>query len=507
MAEDVKADPMKEKFRPEETSLDQELNEALTGVEVDSLYGFDKPQPAPQQSEAPREIGGKQVRRGKIISIGKEEAFVELGGKSQGIVPLIQFVEEPQVGQEQDFLVERYDEREGVILLSVKGAAAANVSWDNLELGQIVEGTVTGMNKGGLEVDVKGMRGFMPAGQIDIYFHKDISVFLGQKIQAEVTKFERSAKNLVLSRRNILEREKEEKKKVLMAELEAGQMRQGTVRSVMDFGAFVDLGGADGLIHVSEMSHRRGVKPSDFVKEGDLVDVKIIKLDKESGKISLSLKQAMPDPWGGIENRYAVGSVVTGRVAKVENFGAFIEVEEGIEGLLPVSEMSWQRIRHPSDVVKAGDTLKLSVIRLEPESRKMTFSLKAAGPDPWASAKEKYPPNTVVTGKVTRAVDFGAFVEIEPGLEGLVHISELAPHRVKQTSDVVKQGQEVQARVLDVDLNARRMSLSIRRVAEEVAPPPAPVPVDPAAVAAAAAAAEKKKKKRAQLKGGLDWNW
>ncbi|QOV89597.1 S1 RNA-binding domain-containing protein [Humisphaera borealis] len=506
MAEDLKADPFKEKFRADESALDSELNAALTGVEVDSLYGFDKPQPAAATpTEGPREIGGKQVRHGKIVSISKDEAFVEFGGKSQGIVPLIQFAEPPVVGQEQDFLVERYDVHEGVILLSVKGASAANVSWENLEAGQIVEGTVTGMNKGGLEIDVKGMRGFMPAGQIDIYFHKDISVFLGQKMQAEVTKFERAAKNLVLSRRNILEREKEEKKKVLMAELAPGQMRQGTVRSVMDFGAFVDLGGADGLIHVSEMSHRRGVKPSDFVKEGDLVDVKIIKMDAASGKISLSLKQAMPDPWGGIENRYAVGTLVTGRVAKVENFGAFIEVEEGIEGLLPVSEMSWTRIRHPSDVVKAGDTIKLSVIRMDPAARKMTFSLKAAGPDPWATAKEKYPPNTIITGKVTRAVDFGAFVEVEAGLEGLVHISELAPHRVKQTGDVVKPGQEIQARVLDIDLNARRMSLSIRRVAEE--PPPPPTPVDPAAVAAAAAAAEKKKKKRAELKGGLDWNW
>lgn len=506
MAEDLKADPFKEKFRPDESALDQELNAALTGVEVDSLYGFDKPQPtASATEEAPREVGGKQVRRGKIVSITKDEAFVELGGKSQGIVPIIQFAEEPQVGQEQDFLVEKYDVSEGIILLSVKGASAANVSWDNLEVGQIVDGNVTGMNKGGLEVDVKGMRGFMPAGQIDIYFHKDISVFLGQKIQAEVTKFDKAGKNLVLSRRNILEREKEEKKKKLLQEISPGQMRQGTVRSVMDFGAFVDLGGADGLIHVSEMSHRRGVKPSDFVKEGDLVDVKIIKIDPATGKISLSLKQAMPDPWGGIENRYTVGTLVTGRVAKVENFGAFIEVEEGIEGLLPVSEMSWTRIRHPSDVVKAGDTIKLSVIKLDPASRKMTFSLKAAGPDPWATAKEKYPPNTVITGKVTRAVDFGAFVEVEAGLEGLVHISELAPHRVKQTTDVVKPGQEIQARVLDIDLNARRMSLSIRRVAEEVAPPPAPV--DPAAAAAAAAAAEKKKKKRAELKGGLDWGW
>ena len=497
MAEDAKVDPFKQKFRPDESALDQELDSALTGVEVDQLYGFDKPQPSSSGGPGgPQEVGGKQVRRGKIITMNTDDAFVELGGKSPGVVSLQQFAELPVIGQEMDFVVERYDASEGVVILSVKGAAAANVNWENLEPGQIVEGTVSGMNKGGLEIDVKGMRAFMPAGQIDLYFHKDISTFLGQKMQVEVTKFERAAKNLVVSRRNILEREKEEQKKKLLTEITAGQMRQGTVRSVMDFGAFVDLGGADGLIHVSEMSHRRGVKPSDFVKEGDLVDVKIIKIDPATGKISLSLKQAMPDPWTGIESRYATGTLVTGRVAKVESFGAFIEVEEGIEGLLPVSEMSYQRIRHPSDVVKVGDTIKLTVLRVEPTARKLTFSLKAAGPDPWASAKERYAPNTVITGKVTRAVDFGAFIEVEPGLEGLVHISELAPHRVKQTSDVVKPGQEVQARVLELDTTARRMALSIRKVAEPVA---APVEVTPAAAA--------KKKKRPELRGGLDWNW
>ena len=513
---DQAADPYKAKFRPDESALDQEVDAALSGVAVDALYGFDKPQqvvgggPADAEgADAPQTVGGKQLRRGTITSLGKDDAFVELGGKSEGVVPLIQFVEPPVVGQEMDFLVERYDKQEGVILLSVKGAAAANVSWENMEVGQIVEGTVTGMNKGGLEVDVKGMRAFMPAGQIDLYFHKDISVFLGQRMQCEVTKFERNAKNLVLSRRNILEREKEEKKKETLKELEVGQMRKGTVRSVMDFGAFVDLGGVDGLIHVSQMSHRRGVKPSDFVKEGDIVDVKILKMDAATGKISLSIKDAMPDPWTGIENRYAVGTEVTGRIAKVENFGAFVEVEEGIEGLLPVSEISYQRIRHPSDVVKVGDTLKLSVIRLDPAARKLTFSLKAAGPDPWKEASSKYAVGSVVTGKVTRTVDFGAFIEVEPGLEGLAHISELAPTRIKATTDAVKVGQEVKAKVLEVDPNARRMSLSVRRGNE--APPKPLTPEEIAARAKAdadkAKAEEKRKKKRSELKGGLDWNW
>jgi small subunit ribosomal protein S1 len=246
------------------------------------------------------------------------------------------------------------------------------------------------------------------------------------------------------------------------------------------------------------MSHRRGVKPSDFVKVGDIVDVKIVRFDRDTGKLSLSLKQAMADPWVGAETKYAVGTQVTGRVSKVESFGAFIEVEEGVEGLLPVSEISWQRIRHPSDVVKEGDTLRLTVISQDPAQRRMSFSLKQAGPDPWANVNERYATEMVVDGKVTRVVDFGAFVELEPGLEGLVHISELADHRVRSAGDVVKPGDAVRVRVLEIDPPGRRISLSIKRAKEDVAP---------AADATTAPAQPAKKKKKTELRGGLDWNW
>ena len=510
-------DPYKEKYRPQDATLEQEVDAALGGLSMESLYGFDKPQPEAIQTPAvgtdanapggapggppaaTRVPGQRNLRRGRVMHLTKDDAFIDFGGKSQGIVPLQQFEQEPKVGDEMEFVVDRYDEREGLLILHPKGAAAANVSWETLEIGQIVEGNVTGMNKGGLEVDIKGMRGFMPAGQVDLYFQKDISTFIGQKVKAEVTQFDPRGKNLVLSRRNILEREKEEARVKLLAELEEGQTRRGTVRSVTDFGAFVDLGGADGLLHVSEMSWKRGQKPSDFVKLGDIVDVKVIKLDKASGKMSLSLKQAMADPWSGAETRYPVGTTVTGRVTRVEPFGAFIEVEEGLEGLLPVSEMSWQRIRHPSDVVKPGDTIKLVVISADPAQRRMSFSLKQAGPDPWSTVKDRYAQDMVVDGKVTRVVDFGAFVELEPGLEGLVHISELANTRVRTAGDVVKPGQDVKVRVLEVDKDARRVSLSLKRATE-------PAPTAAAALAAAAAtAAPAKKKKRPELRGGLDF--
>ncbi|HET6246205.1 MAG TPA: S1 RNA-binding domain-containing protein [Tepidisphaeraceae bacterium] len=491
-------DPYKEKFRADaDPELDKQVDAALAGLSLDQLMETNKRQESdkPEGQSSPPPTGGN-VRRGKVVSIGKDDVFVDFGGKSQGICSLLQF-NEVKIGDEFDFNVDRYDESEGLLLLNRKGVLTSGVNWENLEIGQIVEGLVTGMNKGGLELDIKGMRAFMPAGQVDLYFNKDISVFLSQKMVVEVTQFDRTAHNLVVSRRHILEREKEEQKKKLMAELAVDQMRRGVVRNVTDFGAFVDLGGVDGLLHVSEMSHRRGRHPSEFVKVNDLVDVKVTRIDPNSGKISLSLKAAMADPWNGVETRYTTGTQLTGRVVRVEPFGAFIEVEEGIEGLLPVSEMSWQRIRHPADIVKEGDTIKLVVLTIDPTARKMTFSLKQAGPDPWAGAAEKYPVHSVVTGTVTRVVDFGAFVELEPGLEGLIHISELAPTRIRAASDVVKPGQEVKARVMEINKDARRISLSLKRAVEPVA----------AAAPAAPAGPPPKKKKRPELRGGLDWNW
>jgi small subunit ribosomal protein S1 len=343
----------------------------------------------------------------------------------------------------------------------------------------------------------------MPAGQVNLFFEKDISVYLGQKLVVEVTQADALTHNLVVSRRNVLEKEKEEAKKKLLEEIQEGDNRRGTVRSVTDFGAFVDLGGADGLVHVSEMSYKRIKHPSEVVKVGDQVDVKILKADKTTGKLSLSMRQAQPDPWADLANRYPQGTGVNGKVARVENFGAFVEIEEGIEGLLPVSEMSWQRIRSPKDVVKPGDNLRLVVIAIDPSQRKLTFSLKQAGPDPWKEAAEKFAPDQVVNGKVTRVVDFGAFIELEPGLEGLAHISELSTQRVRTAGDAVKPGQEVRVRILEVDKEARRVSLSIRRAIE--APPPSPEQL-------AQIEAQKKKKadrekKRGELKGGLDFDF
>jgi small subunit ribosomal protein S1 len=481
-------DPYKQKFRPDaDAKLDAQVDDVLGDLSLEKLYEFDKAQP--------RESTTKGLRRGKIVSIDADDAFVDLGGKSQGIVSLLQFPGElPKIGDELDFNVDRYDPSEGLLILTLKGAKATNVSWETLEVGQIVEGTVTAVNKGGLEIAIKNMRAFMPSGQVDIYHVPDLEQFINQKIIAEVTDVQREGRNIVLSRRNVLEQQREEQKKKLMAELAEGQIRRGTVRNVMDFGAFVDLGGVDGLLHVSEMSFRRVRNPSEIVKIGDVLDVKILKIDKETGKLSLSLKQARGvDPWNDAGTKYATGSFVTGRVTKVESFGAFIEVEEGIEGLLPVSEMSHRRIKSASEVVKEGDTVRLVVLSVDPMARRMSFSLKQAGPDPWSSVHERYSTDSVIAATISRVVDFGAFAELEPGLEGLIHISELTDKQVRSAGDVVKAGDSVNLRILEIDKENRRMSLSLKRAIGAVTPE-----------MTAAAGPPVKKKKRPELRGGLD---
>jgi small subunit ribosomal protein S1 len=491
-------DQLKEKFRPDQdAALDAQLEEALQGVSLEQLYAA---QPGVEAGEAGRN------RKGRILSVNQNtgEVFVDFGGKSQGIAAISQFEELPQAGAEMEFTVERFDPGQGLLIVTRKGALASNVTWENLEIGQIVEGLVTAMNKGGLELQIKNMRAFMPAGQVNLYFEKDISTYLGQKLAVEVIQFDRDSRKLVVSRKTILERERDASREKALAELAEGAVVRGTVRSVMDYGAFVDLGGVDGLVHVSEITHRRGAKPSDFVKEGDVVDVKVLRIDRETGKIGLSLKQTMADPWVGAEGKYAVGTQLTGRVARLAPFGAFIEIEEGMEGLLPISEMSWNRIKHPSDVMKEGDTLKLVVISMDPSAKKLSFSLRQAGPNPWAEAAGHYATGTNTRGTVTRVVDFGAFVELEPGMEGLVHISELSDQRVRQAGDVVKPGQEVEVRVLEVDPKARRISLSMKQAG-------AKGEAIRAAAKAAGERAESDKRKRDErrknkpLKGGLEW--
>lgn len=453
--------------------LEREVNEALGGQSIEELMQAaeqDQAGEAGEQAASAEQSGGElhhDVRRGRIAAIRGEDVFVELAGeanKLQGIVPLQQFDRPPRLGAIMDFVVDRVDEGEGLVYLSREGAVS-RATWDQLQRGTAVEARVMGTNKGGLELEmVGGIRAFMPASQIDLHHVGELEPFVGQKLEAAVQEIDRRSKKVVLSRRQLLQTRREQAKEKVLGEIEPGQVREGTVSNIVPFGAFVDLGGVDGLVHVSDMSYTHVDKPQDVVSQGEKVQVKVLSVDKENERISLGLKQVQPDPWEGIENRYRVGDQVSGKVVRTTNFGAFIELEPGVEGLLPISEMSWRRIGKAEEVVKQGDTVRLAVLSMDPEKRRLSLSLKQSQGDPWVGAEHKYPAGEVVEGKVIGTTDFGAFVELEPGIEGLVHISELADRRVGKVEDVVKPGQTHKLRVLEISEEDRRARLSIKQV-------------------------------------------
>ena len=460
-------DPTKETFRRDsDAALDAEVESAMAGASMDQLMaGSDTPAAALQDR-----LRGTQAGTVVSVDLSNHEIMVDLGGKHQAILPTHDFETMPEEGEFIDIDIEKYDADEGIYRATKKGAARKVGGWDEMRPGMIVEATVTGMNKGGLECRVgqTAIKAFMPAGQVDVAFHKDLSLFIDQKLACKVTKIDKRERNLVLSRRAVIEAERKEAKGRLAKELDEGMVLKGTVKSVKDFGAFVDIGGMDGLLHVSQLTHRRMANAADFIKEGDEVEVRIDSFDREKGKISLSLSHTPPNPWESAETQLSPGTEVNGRVTRVENFGAFVEVEDGIEGLLPTSEMSWSRIRHPSELVKVGDSIRLAVLLVDAKARKLTLSLKSVGGDPWAEATSKYQPGQAYEATITQVADFGAFARLEEGVEGLIHISELANNRIRRTEDVVQLGQVVQARVLQVDPEKRRLRLSLKQRDEKV---------------------------------------
>jgi small subunit ribosomal protein S1 len=454
-----------------DADVDAEIEAALGGTDISAML-----EKSAEANPSDDKLRGTQAGMVSRVDLTKGEILVDLGGKHQAVVPTKQFDPVPDEGEFVEVDIEAYDAAEGIYKAHKKGAARKIGAWEELKQGQVVEATVTGMNKGGLECRVgqTAIRAFMPAGQVDPGFQKDISVFLNQKIQAKITKLDKAERNVVLSRRAVIEAEARQARVKTLESLEEGSLVKGTVKSVKDFGAFVDLGGVDGLLHVSQLTHRRMANAADFIKVGDEVEVRVDKIDlgspakagkgpaKGGSKIALSLSHRPPDPWEQAEIKYAIGSQVTGRVTRIENFGCFVELEEGIEALLPASETSWRRVRHPSEVTDVGEQLRLMVIGIEPKARKLTLSLKQAAGDPWAEVASKYPAGSSHKGKVTRVADFGAFVELEEGVDGLVHISELSNQRVRRTEDVVKLGQEVEARVLEADAEKRRLRLTLK---------------------------------------------
>ena len=474
----------------DDAQTNRELAEQLGGVSPEELERMAAAQPRPVGPDEKGRIAGK------VISISGEDVFVDVGGKSEGVAPLSEFEpdEPPQVGQVLEFIPHGFDKESGLMRLSLQ-EAVVDANLDTLRVGDVVKARVTGSNIGGLELRVHGLRGFMPMSQVDLVRHEDFAAFMGRWLECEVTEIDRRGKNLVLSRRRVLERAREEERQQLRFQLQEGQTRKGVVRRLTDFGAFVDLGGIDGLLHVSDMSYARVNHPREILKKDQEIDVKVLKVDLVKDRISLGLKQLQTDPWTHIEGKYKVGETIEGKITKLMDFGAFVQLEEGIEGLIPISEMSWtQRVMHPKDVVAAGDAVRVVILAVDANKRKLSLSLKALGEDPWSNVTERYTPDSAVSGAVTRTTNFGAFVQLEDGIEGLIHISELSHQRVRAVTDVVKVGEVVQVRVLSVDPEQRRIALSMKATKDE----PEPASAEPTAP-------QPDKKRKRALRGGLSF--
>lgn len=498
--------------------LQKELDDALGDMSIEQLIEAD----STSQPVAKRADG---VKIGTVIDIQGDDIFVDFGGKTQGLLPAAQFADDPlpEIGSKVEVTIEGYDGSEGVLLLSRPGAVLA-ATWATLRPGQIVEAFVTGQNKGGLEVKFNGIDGFIPVSMIDMNRTEDMGPFVGTKLKCEVLEVDTDRESVTLSRRAVMERESAEKRKETMLTLAEGKIVRGVVRSIMPYGAFVDIGGVDGLLHISDMSFRRIEDPHEVVKEGQQIEVKILKVDREAEKFSLGLKQVMPDPWTGADTKWPPNEVVTGRVTRLADFGAFVELEEGVEGLVPMSEMSFtHRVKSASEVVTVGDTIKVRVLSVDMARKRVSLSLKRVGDDPWMGASARWPVGTTVDGVVTRLADFGAFVELTSGVEGLVHISELSDQRVRAVNEAVREGEAVKAKVLDVDEERHRISLSIRAIkidpnytgaaSAKVAAGAASAAAPAAGAASAPAAAAQppvveppkpEKKRKTALKGGLD---
>lgn len=439
---------------------------------------------------------------GRIISINGPDVFVDIGSKSEGVLPLDEFEPDapPTIGQVLSLVPQGFDRESGLMRLSLR-EARVQADLESLRIGDVVKGRVTGSNIGGLELRVHGLRGFMPMSQVDLVRHDDFASFMGHWLECEVTEIDRRGKKVVLSRRRVLEKERAEEREQLRFQLAEGQVRKGVVRRLADFGAFVDLGGIDGLLHISDISYSRLGHPREMLKEGQEIEVKVLKVDLVKDRISLGLKQLAADPWSMVDTRYRVGETIEGRVTKLMDFGAFVELEAGVEGLIPVSELSWtQRINHPKDVLHVGDSVRVAVLGVSAEKRKISLSLKALGADPWTGAGERYQPEAIISGLVTRTTTFGAFIQLEEGIEGLVHISQLSDQRVRSVGDVLKIGEVVQVRVLTVDAPQRRISLSLKGIGGS-----AESSVAQEAATAAATPQPKKKDRKKPLRGGLSW--
>ncbi len=429
-------------------------------------------------AEVQQEYAQGRIVDGRIVEINDEWALMDVGFKSEGTVSLSEWgadEDPPKVGDVVKVLIEEMedelgaaDDPYGMISLS-KRKAEKIIEWEammeSVAEGQVVTGTVIRKIKGGLLVDI-GVNVFLPGSQVDIRRPGDIGDFIGRVIQAEVLKIDDTRRNIVISRRSLIERQREEDRAYLMKELEINQVRKGIVKNIADFGAFVDLGGIDGLLHITDMAWERIGHPTEMVSIDQEIEVKVLHIDREKQKIALGLKQKDRNPWENIEGKYPVESTHTGEVVNVMSYGAFVKLEPGIEGLVHISEMSWtKRVNHPSELVNIGDSIEVKILGVDPEGQQLSLGMKQTQKNPWDEVIERYPEGTDVVGKVRNLTNYGAFIELEEGIDGLLHVSDMSwTRKIGHPSELLEKGQEIKCKVLSVDEQRRRIALGLKQL-------------------------------------------
>ncbi len=424
-----------------------------------------------------QELREGEIVKGEIIEIRPDHAVVDIGYKSEGTISLSEFSKnadgkpDVKVGDKVDVLLERWEDEDGLIVLSKEKADKLKV-WDEIsdavDNDELVEGTIVARVKGGLSVDI-GVKAFLPGSQVDLRPIRNLEKLIGQKFQFKIIKFNKRRGNIVLSRRVLLEKEREALKTDTLKKLKVGAVLPGIVKNITEYGAFIDLGGIDGLLHITDMSWGRVNHPSQVFAVGDEVDVMVLKYDQESERVSLGMKQINEDPWNHADERYEIGSKVGGKVVSLTDYGAFVELEEGIEGLIHISEMSWtKRIKHPSKMVVVGDEVEAIVLDIDASSKRISLGMKQVNPNPWSLLEERYPVGSVIRGRIRNITDFGVFIGIEEGIDGLVHISDISwTQRIKHPSQMFKKGDEVEAMVLNIDPENERFSLGIKQLTDD----------------------------------------
>jgi len=414
-----------------------------------------------------------QLVIGTISEIRENEIIVDVGFKSEGTISVNEFrnVGTINIGDQFDVYLEKLENQDGLVVLSKEKADFFKV-WNEIknshETGNIMEGTVKRRIKGGLVVDLMGVDAFLPGSQIALRQVPNLDELIGEALEFKIIKINKRRRNIVVSRRVVLEEQREDQKRTLLSELEVGQIRTGAVKNITDFGAFVDLGGVDGLLHLTDMTWGRIGHPSEVVQIGDDLEIKVLDFDKEREKISLGLKQLTPYPWDGVEERYPLDARIQGRVVSITDYGAFVELEKGVEGLIHISEMSWTKhVKHPSRILSVGQDVETVVLKVDKDNQKISLGLKQIEPDPWTTIEQKYPIGTRLTGTVRNLTNFGAFIEIEEGIDGLLHISDMSwAKRVRHPSEVVKKGDTIDIVVLDISQVKKRISLGMKQMTE-----------------------------------------